>query len=69
MDNYAGINIGMLIIKEKLPAFLSERYNYDQARVDAKLEHLVFDWADFDSYSCSIEGVPVADRLKKLEQL
>jgi hypothetical protein len=67
MDNYAGINIGMQIIKEKLPSFLSEKYRYDQAKVEAKLEKLAFDWADFDSYACTINGVSVADWLEKVE--
>ena len=65
MDNYAGINVGMQIVKEKLPKHLKESYNYDAEKVAAKLEKLQFDWADFDSYACTIEGIGVGDWLKR----
>ena len=37
MDNYAGLNLGMSIIKEKLPKHLEDQYGYDEVKVRAKL--------------------------------
>ncbi|VEU44057.1 unnamed protein product [Pseudo-nitzschia multistriata] len=62
-DNYAGLNLGQRIIKEKLPPVLAEKYGYDEAKVARKLEALAFDWHDFDSSSCTIAGVSAADFL------
>jgi membrane-associated phospholipid phosphatase len=62
-DNLAGLNIGQQIVKDKLPAHLSERYGYDAAAIKTKLERLSFDWADFDPYNCTIAGVSVSERL------
>ncbi|KAL3894305.1 MAG: hypothetical protein SGARI_007787, partial [Bacillariaceae sp.] len=63
MDNFAGLNIGLNIIKEKLPAHLADYYGYDEGMVRSKLEALTFDWETFDPYECTIAGVPVGDRL------
>jgi membrane-associated phospholipid phosphatase len=63
MDNYAGLNIGLKIIQDKLPAHLASAYGYDEDMVRNKLEALAFDWETFDPYSCTIAGEPVGARL------
>ena len=61
MDNIAGLNIGQRIVREELPAFVAEKYGYDEAKVEARLEKLSFDWKDFDSIKMTIRGQPVKD--------
>jgi hypothetical protein len=63
MDNFAGLNVGSLILKEKLPVHLAQNYGYDEDLVRSKLQALTFDWETFDPYNCTIAGVPVAQRL------
>jgi hypothetical protein len=63
MDNYAGLNLGFHILKEKLPRHLADNYGYDETLVRSKLEALTFDWETFDPNSCTIAGVPVGERL------
>jgi hypothetical protein len=63
MDNFAGLNLALHIIKEKLPGHLAEYYGYDASMVQSKLEALAFDWETFDPYSCTIAGIPVGERL------
>ena len=62
-DNYAGLNLGHYIIKNNLPSFMEDRYGCDASAIEYKLEYLSFDWYDFDAEACTIEGVPVGDRL------
>jgi hypothetical protein len=47
-DNLAGLNLGMLIMMEKLPDMLYEKYGADPVKVRDRLEYLYFDWKDFD---------------------
>jgi hypothetical protein len=63
MDNFAGLNIGSKILKDKLPSHLAHNYGYDEDKIRSKLEALIFDWETFDPYDCTIAGVPVAQRL------
>jgi hypothetical protein len=63
MDNFAGLNLGLNIIKDKLPGHLANYYGYKEDMVRAKLESLAFDWETFDPYSCTIDGIPVGERL------
>ena len=41
-------------MKEKIADHFQKYYGSDRARVQAKLEQLSFDWADFDPEDCSI---------------
>lgn len=63
MDNYAGLNIGLQIIRETMAGHLAKSYGYNETSVQTKLDALAFDWETFDPYNCTIAGVPVADRL------
>ena len=47
-DNYAGLNLGKLVMLEKLPNMLYETYGVDPVKVRDRLEYLRFDWEDFD---------------------
>ncbi|KAG7370515.1 hypothetical protein IV203_019085 [Nitzschia inconspicua] len=62
-DNLAGLNLGTMVVSEKLPDMLYERYGADPSKVKERLEYLHFDWRDFDPYNCTIEGTPVKDWL------
>lgn len=62
MDNFAGLNIGTEIIKEKLPGHMQDNYGCDAEKMKTKLELLAFDWETFDPYTCTIAGVPVSER-------
>ena len=62
-DNIAGLNIGQRIIREKLPEFLEEMYDYDIKLVADKLQKLSFDWKDFDSFEGTIDGMSAGDFL------
>lgn len=48
-DNIAGLNLGMLVMMEKLPDMLYKNYGADPAKVRELLEYLYFDWKDFDA--------------------
>lgn len=63
-DNLAGLNIGQRLIREALPGFVEENYDYDASQVEARLDSLSFDWNTFDSEACTIDGVPAADFLE-----
>ena len=63
-DNYAGLNLGMHIIKEKFPKYMAEKYHSNEQKLRERLEYLTFDWKDFDPYKCTIAGVPVGKRLR-----
>jgi hypothetical protein len=63
MDNLAGLNIGFHILKEKLPFHLAHYYGYDEELMRSRLEALMFDWETFDPYNCTIDGIPVGERL------
>ena len=64
-DNFAGLQLGMNVLYETLPKYLADNYYADEARVRHKLNHLMFDWKDFDPKRCTIGGVPVGRRLPK----
>lgn len=55
-DNTAGLNLGQVIISEKLPAHLAAQYGSDPEKVQAKIDRLRFDWTKFDSFGCT--GAP-----------
>jgi len=57
-DNFAGLNIGQRVIRERLPKFLSENYGYEPALVADKVNKLSFDWnkVEFTEDGCTIEG-------------
>ena len=65
-DNYAGLNMGMKIIQDRLPGYLKVTYGGDAQRAREKLDILHFDWEDFDPERCTIAGVPVSARLEQL---
>ena len=52
-DNIAGLNLGQEILAEKLPDHLAMLYGSNPAAVQAKVDQLRFDWANFDSRDCS----------------
>jgi len=54
MDNIAGLNLGQVMIAEKLPFHLAETYGSDADKVQAKVNRLRFDWADFDPKTCQV---------------
>lgn len=63
MDNLSGLNLGTLILNEKLPKHLATSYGYDEELMKTRLEALSFDWGTFDPYECTIDGVPVGELL------
>ncbi|KAL7572868.1 hypothetical protein ACA910_004523 [Epithemia clementina (nom. ined.)] len=64
MDNFAGLNLGQRIVMNEFPPYMAEMYGCDADIMMMKFEFLSFDWHDFDPYECTIEGVPVGDRLQ-----
>ena len=68
-DNYAGLNLGMNVLQDKLPKHLTDNYHAHEDRVRAKMKHLKFDWKDFDPKKCTIAGVDVGERLASFEQV
>jgi hypothetical protein len=63
MDNYAGLNLGMEVVRRKLPALLKRDYGWDETAFVEKFDRLRFNWKDFDPQNCTIAGRPVGDRL------
>ena len=59
-DNIAGLNLGQKIIQDRLADHLSTMFGSDRDVVQAKIDRLTFDWADFDPSDCTINGVPVS---------
>jgi len=55
-DNIAGLNLGQLLVAEKLPNHLAEMYGSDPDKVEAKMKKFRFDWADFDPETCQINS-------------
>jgi hypothetical protein len=47
-DNFAGLNLGQLVLLEKLPTMLQEGYGANPIKVRERLEYLRFDWEDFN---------------------
>ena len=52
-DNTAGLNLGQTILSETLADHLATAYGSDPVKVQAKIDRLRFDWANFDSYGCT----------------
>jgi len=52
-DNTAGLNLGSVILSEKLADYLAENYGADRAAVQAKIEANMLDWSTFNSAECS----------------
>jgi hypothetical protein len=48
-NNVAGLNLGKLVMLEKLPVMLQEMYGADPVKVRERLEYLRFDWEDCNS--------------------
>ncbi|KAL3940470.1 MAG: hypothetical protein SGARI_000952 [Bacillariaceae sp.] len=65
-DNYAGLNLGKEVILEKFPDMMYERYGADPEAVRSRMEYLKFDWHAFDSWDCTIGGIPAADWLGEM---
>jgi len=68
-DNTAGLNIGRGIVGAELPEFLEQEFGYDASTIAGRLEMLAFDWNTFDSKECTIDGVPAADHLARLDEM
>ena len=51
-DDIAGLNLGQIIIKDKLPEHLNMRYGSDPDLVIQKISTLEFDWNDFLNSDC-----------------
>jgi hypothetical protein len=56
-DDIAGLNLGQEIVAQKLPEELNVKYGSDIEIVKAKIERLRFDWNDFKSSDCYINGI------------
>ena len=52
-DNVDGLNLGSMILSEKLADHLAEEYGADRAAVQAKIEQMRIDWRTFDSETCT----------------
>jgi len=51
-DNIAGLKLGQKIMKDKLPAYLHDKYGSDPALVRAKLDAVHVDWDTFLDSEC-----------------
>jgi membrane-associated phospholipid phosphatase len=58
-DNIMGLNLGQMILAERMPAHFAESYGSDPVAVQEKIDRMRFDWNDFDEDECSIAGVPI----------
>lgn len=63
-DNFAGLQLGMDVLRDRLPKYLADNYHANQTHVEEKLDRLMFDWKDFDPKHCTIAGVPVGKKLE-----
>jgi membrane-associated phospholipid phosphatase len=52
-DNIAGLNLGQQIMAEQLAVHFEGKYGSDRNEVQAKIDGLRFDWANFNSTTCS----------------
>lgn len=59
-DNIAGLNIGQEIIARKLPGELKRMYGSNKSMVKEKIKTLRFDWNDFKSSDCFMDGITIA---------
>jgi len=60
-DNIAGLNLGQVVVAEKLPGHLAETYGSDPDKVKAKIKSLRFNWADFDPRTCKFSSPSVSN--------
>ena len=51
-DDIAGLKLGQIIIKDKLPGHLNTQYGSDPHLVTQKIRTLEFDWNDFLNSDC-----------------
>jgi tRNA U38,U39,U40 pseudouridine synthase TruA len=56
-DNIAGLKLGQELVARKLPQELHEKYGSDVEVVKAKIEQLRFNWEDFTSTDCFLNGL------------
>ena len=52
-DNIAGLNLGQQIMAEQLADHFEGKYGSDRDEVQAKIDGLRFDWANFNPKTCS----------------
>jgi membrane-associated phospholipid phosphatase len=52
-DNIAGLNLGQQIMAEQLAHHFERKYGSDRDEVQAKIDGLRFDWANFNPKTCS----------------
>jgi hypothetical protein len=52
-DNNAGLNLGQQIMAEQLAHHFERKYVSDRDEVQAKIDGLRFDWANFNPETCS----------------
>jgi len=53
-DNIASLNLGQVMIVEKLLSHLAKMYGSDPDKVQAKVNRLQFNWAGFDPKTCQV---------------
>ncbi len=58
-DNIMGLNLGQMILADRMPDHFAESFGSDRAKVQAKIDRMRFDWNDFNVDDCSIAGVPI----------
>ena len=66
-DNTAGLNLGQLIVAERLADHLAATYGSNRTLVQAKIQNKLVDWTKFDSRSCSFpDGAPAPAQVSAL---
>ncbi len=55
-DNIAGLNLGQQIMAEQLADHFESKYGSDRNEVQAKIDGLRFNWANFNNLTCSTDG-------------
>ncbi len=55
-DNIAGLNLGQQIMAEQLADHFEREYGSDRNEVQAKIDGLRFNWANFNNLTCSTDG-------------
>ncbi|GAX28267.1 hypothetical protein FisN_27Hh082 [Fistulifera solaris] len=58
-DNIMGLNLGQMILADRMPDHFAESFGTDRAKIQAKIDRMRFDWNDFNVDDCSIAGVPI----------
>jgi hypothetical protein len=55
-DNIAGLNLGQMVLADKLAGHLAENYGADPLAVQEKIDSLIFDWNTFDPVTCTMSN-------------